>query len=130
MPSTQYTGTIDFRIVEETPEKVIGEMPVQPGILNPFGIAHAGAMLWFADVCATVLANGGVEMAPGAAGFPLGVSLSANILGNQKDGVFKATSVFVKRGRQLSLVRTTITGSGGRLIADVTTSHMPAQARK
>jgi 1,4-dihydroxy-2-naphthoyl-CoA hydrolase len=125
----QYAGNIDFRIIEQAPDKVIGEMPVQPGILNPFGVAHAGAMLWFADVCATVLASGGAQMVPGSAGFPLGVGLNASIVGNQKDGVFKATSVFVKRGRQLSVVRTTITGAEGRLIADVTTSHIPAQAR-
>jgi 1,4-dihydroxy-2-naphthoyl-CoA hydrolase len=125
----QYTGNIDFRIIEQTPEKVVGEMPVQPGILNPFGVAHAGAMLWFADVCATLLANGGAQVAPGGAGFPLGIGLNANIVGNQKDGVFKATSVFVKRGRQLSVVRTTLTGTEGRLIAEVTTSHVPAQAK-
>lgn len=120
-------GAIEFAITEQTADRVVGEMPVQAGILNPFGIAHAGAMLWFADVCATVLAYGKSDFTPGAAGFPLGINLNASFVGNQKDGVFKATSVFVKRGRQLSVVRTTITGEGGRLIADVTTSHIPAQ---
>jgi 1,4-dihydroxy-2-naphthoyl-CoA hydrolase len=120
-------GAIEFTITEQSAERVVGEMPVQAGILNPFGVAHAGAMLWFADVCATVLVYGKSEFAPGAAGFPLGISLNACFVGNQKNGVFKATAVFVKRGRQLSVVRTTITGEGGRLIADVTTSHIPAQ---
>jgi 1,4-dihydroxy-2-naphthoyl-CoA hydrolase len=78
-------------------------------------------------VCATVLAYGKAQFAPGGAGFPLGISLNANFTGNQRDGVFKATAVFLKRGRQLSVVRTTITGESGRLIADVTTSHIPAQ---
>ena len=120
-------GAIEFEITEATPERVIGQMPVRAGILNPFGVAHAGAMLWFADVCATVLAAGKTEMAPGAAGFPLGISLNANFVGNQKDGVFTATSAWVKKGRQLSVVRTTVTGDGGRLIADITTSHVPAK---
>ena len=72
-------GQIAFSIVEQTPDRVVGEMPVQAGILNPFGVAHAGAMLWFADVCATVLAAGGRgDFTPGASGFPLGVSLNAN----------------------------------------------------
>jgi 1,4-dihydroxy-2-naphthoyl-CoA hydrolase len=102
-------------------------MPVQPGILNPFGVAHAGAMLWFADVCATVLAFGGIEMAPGASGFPLAINLNAAFLGNQKDGAFTATAQYIKKGRSLSVVRTTVTGDGGRLIADVTTSHVPAK---
>lgn len=120
-------GAIEFTITEQSEERVEGEMPVTPGILNPFGVAHAGAMLWFADVCATVLAAGTSDFKPGAAGFPLGIHLDAYIVGNQKEGVFKATALFVKRGRHLSVVRTTITGEGGRLIADVTTSHIPAQ---
>ena len=120
-------GAIEFTIIEQTAEQVVGEMPVQAGILNPFGVTHAGAILWFADVCATVLASGKAEFIPGAADFPLGINLNANFVGNQKDGIFKATAMFVKRGRRLSVVRTIITGEGGRLIADVTTSHIPAQ---
>jgi uncharacterized protein (TIGR00369 family) len=120
-------GRIEFEIVEQTAEKVIGRMPVQPGILNPFGTVHAGATLWLADVCATVLAFGGVKAEPGQAGFPLAIHLVANLIGNQREGSFEATSVFVRRGKRLSVVRTTVTGQDGRLIADVTTSHIPAQ---
>jgi uncharacterized protein (TIGR00369 family) len=121
-----YRGNIEFSIVEQSADKVVGEMPVQAGILNPFGTAHAGATLWFADVCATVLAFGGAEMTEGVAGFPLAISLDAKLLGNQKGGTFRATAVYVKKGKRLSVVRTTVTGDGGRLIADVTTSHVPA----
>ena len=120
-------GNIEFAITEQSAERVVGEMPVQPGILNPFGVVHAGAMLWFADVCATVLTFGPGEMQPGASGFPLGINLNAAFLGNQKEGVFRASSVFVKKGRALSVVRTTISGDGGRIVADVTTSHVPAK---
>lgn len=119
-------GHIQFEIVEVREDRVIGEMPVQAGILNPFGTAHAGAMLWFADHCATVLAFGGKEMRPGVEGFPLAISLDAKLLGNQKAGVFTATAVFVKRGRRLSVVRTTVSGENDRLIADITSSHIPA----
>jgi|SRR5690242_18690524 len=120
-------GEIEFTIIEQSAEHVVAEMPLRAGILNPFGIVHAGAMLWLADVCATVLAYEKTEFVPDAPGFPLGVSLNANFVGNQKEGVFKATSKFVKRGRQLSIVRTTITGAKGRLIADITTGHIPAK---
>jgi uncharacterized protein (TIGR00369 family) len=121
------TGNIEFTITEQTAERLVGEMPVQPGILNPFGVAHAGAMLWFADVCATVLTFGPGPMNPGASGFPLAINLNAAFLGNQKEGVFRATSVFVKKGKTLSVVRTTVSGDGGRIIADVTTSHVAAK---
>ncbi|MDR3415894.1 MAG: PaaI family thioesterase [Nevskia sp.] len=121
------TGNIEFTVTEQSAERVVGTMPVQPGILNPFGVAHAGAMLWFADVCATILAFGTTEVTAGASGFPLAINLNAAFLGNQRDGTFTATSVFVKKGRTLSVIRTTITGEGGRLIADVSTSHIPAK---
>ena len=121
------TGQIEFTITAQTADSVTAEMPVQSGILNPFGVAHAGAMLWFADVVATVLAAGTAEFAPGQPGFPLAINLNANLLGNQKDGVFTARSVFVKKGRSVTVVRTTITGNDERLIAEVTTTHVPAK---
>lgn len=122
----RFSGNIEFELVEQGADKVVGRMPVQSGILNPFGTVHAGATLWFADVCATVLAFGGSEMQPGQAGFPLAINLNAQLLGNQNDGVFTATAVYVKKGKRLSVVRTTVTGAEGRLIAEVTTSHVPA----
>ncbi|MFA5941350.1 MAG: PaaI family thioesterase [Sinimarinibacterium sp.] len=120
-------GSIEFSVVEQSPERVVGAMPIQPGMLNPFGVVHAGAMLWFADVCATVLAFGSTDVAAGGSGFPLAINLNAAFLGNQKEGQFTATSVFVKKGRSLSVVRTTVTGDNGRIVADVTTSHVPAK---
>ena len=36
-------GSIEFSIIEQQPERVISEMPVQAGILNPYGVVHAGA---------------------------------------------------------------------------------------
>jgi len=119
-------GTIDFTIVERSEDGVVGEMPVQPGILNPYGVVHAGALIWFADVCATTLALGGADASPGGSGFPLAIDLHAAFLGNQKDGVLEARAAFVKRGRRVSVVRTTVTGTGGLLLADVTTTHVPA----
>jgi len=118
-------GTIDFTITERTAERVVAEMPVSSGILNPFGVAHAGAMLWFADVTATVLVKGpDSEATEGMKGFPLAISLNANFLANQRDGTFKAVATFVKKGKTVSVVRTTITGTDDKLIADVTTSHV------
>lgn len=121
------SGYIEFSIGAVSPDEVIGEMPVQPGILNPFGTTHAGALLWFADVCATVLAFGSTEITAGVGGFPLAINLNAALVGNQKDGAFIATSRFVRRGRQVSVVRTTVTGKDGRVMADVTTSHIPSK---
>ena len=120
-------GRIEFQVVEQTPERVISEMPIQPGIKNPYGAVHAGAMLWFADVTATVLAMGSTEFSEGMSGFPLAITLNANFASNQREGKLKAVASFVKKGRTVSIVRTTVFGENDKLIADVTTTHVPSK---
>ncbi|QKK01257.1 MAG: PaaI family thioesterase [Pseudomonadota bacterium] len=117
-------GEIDFTLTEWTAGRVVAEMPVTAGIKNPFGVAHAGAILWFADVAATALVMGPGEAREGMKGFPLAISLNASLLGNQASGAFKAVSEFVKRGKTVSVVRTAVSGEGDKPIAEVTTSHV------
>ncbi|MFY9608098.1 MAG: PaaI family thioesterase [Blastocatellia bacterium] len=119
-------GNIEFTVLEQRPEQVISEMPIQPGILNPYGVVHAGAILWFADVTATVLAMGSTQFDE-AAGFPLAISLNANFASNQKAGRFRAVASFVKKGKTVSVVRTMVLGENDKLIADVSTNHVAAR---
>ncbi len=120
-------GNIHFTVISQSADEVVSEMPVQPGILNPYGTVHAGATLWFADVTATVLAMGSTAASEGMQGFPLAINLNANLLGNSKSGTFTATSNFVKKGKAVSVIRTTVTDDTGKLIADVTTSHVASK---
>lgn len=117
-------GSIEFTIIERSAERVVTEMPIGAGIKNPFGVVHAGAILWLADVTATVLIMGPGQPSEGMKGFPLAISLNANFIGNQAEGSFKAVASVVKRGRTVSVVRTAVYGSGDKLIADVTTTHV------
>ena len=120
-------GKIEFSIVEQTKERVISEMPIEEGIKNPYGVVHAGAILWFADVTATILAMGSIEASEGMSGFPLAINLNANFLSNQKEGKLTAISSFVKKGKTISIVRTTVLGDNDKLIADVTTNHVSSK---
>jgi len=61
------------------------------------------------------------------AGFPLAITLNANFVSNQKEGTFRAVASFVKKGKTINVVRTTVFGQSDRLIADVTTNHIPAK---
>ena len=117
-------GSMEFTITERGADRVVAEMPIQAGIKNPFGGVHAGAMLWFADVTATVLVMGDRQMSEGMTGFPLAISLNANLVGNQTEGSLKAVASFVKQGRTVSIVRTAVFGTAGKLMADVTTTHI------
>ena len=119
-------GEIAFSIVEATEEIVRAVMPVTPGILNPLGMIHAGAMIWFADVAATRLAIGEAEIGADGKGFQLAIDLHAALVGNQRDGELCAEARFVRRGRRVTVVRTRVTGAEGRLLLDMTTTHVPS----
>ena len=120
------TGKIEFYIKERKADRVISCMPVQEGILNPFGTVQAGAMLWLADVTATVLALENAELRPDGKGFPLAINLNSSLLGNQREGEITAEAQFVRNGKRIAVIRTQVTGTQGRLLAEVTTTHIPA----
>jgi uncharacterized protein (TIGR00369 family) len=120
-------GSLQFTITEQSDERVAAEMPITDGMRNPYGVVNAGAILWFADVTATVLVLGPARPGAGMPGFPLAIHLGAHFLRNQTEGMFRAVSTYVRRGRTVSVVRTLVHGEGERLIADVSTSHVLAR---
>ena len=119
-------GELEFYIEERKEDRVVSRMPVIPGACNPFGTVHAGAMLWVADVTATVLAIGSADLGKDGQGFPLAINVNANLLGNQRDGDIFAEARFVRKGKRVTVVRTRVTGDKDRLLAEVTTTHVPA----
>lgn len=124
--SDKRSGEIEFFIEERSEDCVVSKMPVDTGILNPFGTVQAGAMLWLADVTATVLAIGKSQLGEKGQGFPLAINLNANLLSNQRGGDIRAEARFVRKGKRVTVVRTRVTGEGGTLLAEVTTTHVPA----
>ena len=120
------SGNIEFFIEERKDDYVTSRMPVTEGILNPFGTVQAGAMLWMADVTATLMAIGKTKIGADGTGFPLAVDLHTTLLGNQREGEIRAEARIVRRGKRIIVVRTRVTGDQGRLLAEVTTTHIPA----
>ena len=120
------TGEIEFFIEERSEDRVVSRMPISKGALNPFGTIHAGAMLWLADVTATVLAIGSTQIGEKGQGFPLAINVNANLLGNQRGGEIRAEARFVRQGKRVTVVRTLVKGDNGKLLAEVTTNHVPA----
>jgi len=126
LKSAKRTGEIEFFIEKRKEECVVSRMPVAAGVLNPFGTVQAGAMLWLADVTATVLAIGKTRLGEKGQGFPLAINLNANLLGNQRDGDIRAEARFVRKGKRVTVVRTRVIGDNDQLLAEVTTTHVPA----
>ena len=126
LKSARRTGEIEFFIEERREDCVVSKMPVAAGVLNPFGTVQAGAMLWLADVTATVLAIGKTGLGEKGQGFPLAINLNANLLGNRRGGDIRAEARFVRKGKRITVVRTRVTGDNDYLLAEVTTTHVPA----
>jgi uncharacterized protein (TIGR00369 family) len=120
------TGEIEFFIEERNEDHVVSRMPVGKGVLNPFGTVQAGAMLWLADVTATVLAIGATDLGEQGQGFPLAININANLLSNQRGGELLAEARFVRKGKRVTVVRTRVTGDDGKFLVEVTTTHVPA----
>jgi 1,4-dihydroxy-2-naphthoyl-CoA hydrolase len=123
----KYNGEIEFYIEEVNEKHVVSRMPIKSGILNPFGTIHAGAIIWLADVTATVLALGSESIPEDGKGFPLAINLYSNLLSNQRNGEIRAEASFVRKGKQVSVVRTKVTGNNEQLLAEVTTTHIPVK---
>jgi len=123
----QWRGCVDFTIESREIDRVVAKMPVAEGARNAFGTMHAGALIWFADVAATICAVGDLEtIDENGQGFPLAIDLHTVLTGNERDGILTATATTVKRGRKLIVVRTEVTGQAGRLLMDMTTTHLRA----
>jgi len=123
--SSKRTGNIEFYIEERNESYVISRMPIASGMLNPLGRIQAGAMIWLADVSASVLAIGNREISQDGKGFPLAIDLHTTLVGNQNEGEIRAEARFVHKGRKIIVIRTRITGNEGRLLAEVTSTHIP-----
>ena len=125
LKADHWRGSIDFTIESREDDRVMAKMPVVAGIRNAFGTVHAGALIWFADVTATLCAVGDLDsIEDDGTGFPLAIDLHTVLTGNEKDGTLTATSVTTKRGRKLIVVRTEVRGQTGRLILEMTTTHL------
>ncbi len=120
------SGSIEFFIETRNAETVVSRMPVTKGIVNPFGTVQAGAMIWLADVTATILALENVTLGPNGEGFPLAVDLHTTLLSNQKDGEIRAEARFVRKGTRVIVIRTRITGNKAKLLAELTSTHVAA----
>jgi len=125
--SAKRTGNIDFQIEERCSDFVISRMPVTAGVLNPYGTVQAGAMIWLADVTASVLALEGQAIEENGKGFPLAIDIHTNLIGNQRDGEILAEAKFVSKGKTVLVIRTRVIGNKDKLLAEVTTTHVIAK---
>ncbi len=98
---------------------------VQPHHQDPTGAINGAVFLSMADNLSTGDANRAYFSKFGEQRFMVGVDLHAVMLSNQQGGRITASAEPVRVGRRITVVRTAVRGEGGKLLAEVTSTHVP-----
>lgn len=93
--------------------------------LNPTGNINGGVLISLADNLATGVANHHWQDKTGEQAFLVSVDLHAVMLTNQLGGTIKAKSEPVRVGRRVVVIRTQVTGEDEKILAEITTTHVP-----
>ena len=117
---------LGIETVSESSDRTVARLVVRDDHKTPTGVVHSGTILNLADNCATCMANQVNHDAPNPGAFMVLVDLHSSMLGNQSDGELVATSTVVRCGRRVTVIRTVVTGTDDRRLAEVTTTHIPA----
>jgi 1,4-dihydroxy-2-naphthoyl-CoA hydrolase len=98
---------------------------IEPHHCNPTGNVNGGVIIALADNLATGTANRAYFEKTGERAFLVAIDLHAALLANQHGGTITATARVVRAGRRVTVIRTEVRGDGERLLAEVTTTHVP-----
>jgi 1,4-dihydroxy-2-naphthoyl-CoA hydrolase len=109
----------------ESPGEVAAVVRIESHHCNPTGNINGGVFLSMADNVSTGAANRAYFDKTGERKFMVGVDLHAVMLANQKGGTIRAVAVPVRVGRRITVNRTQVWGDDERLLAEVTTTHVP-----
>lgn len=98
---------------------------VQAHHCNPTGNVNGGVIIALADNLATGTANRAYFARTGEHAFMVGIDLHAVMLANQQGGTLTAIARPVRVGRRITVIRIAVWGDDERLLAEVTTTHVP-----
>ncbi len=106
-------------------ERVAAKIVIESHHCNPKGNINGGVLITLADNLATGAAGRAYFAKTGEERFMVGVDLHAVMLANQQGGSVRALARPVRVGRRIMVIRTEVRGDGDRLLAEVTTTHVP-----
>lgn len=105
--------------------EVSARIDIEPHHCNPTGNINGGVIISLADNISTGAANRAYETKIGERRFMVGVDLHAVMLANQHGGTIRGVAVPVRVGRRITVIRTQVWGDNDKLLAEVTTTHVP-----
>jgi len=107
------SDSLGMRIVEATRDRVVAELPIRDDLRTVGGALHGGTLMAFADtVGATATA---LNLPPGATTTTL--ESKTNFFAAGREGVVRAESTPLHRGKRTMVWQTRVTDEGGRLLS-------------
>lgn len=113
--------------MERQADGATARIRLEPHHLNPTGNINGGVIIALADNLSTGVANRAYEDKTGERRFMVGIDLHAVMLANQQGGTITAEAEVVRVGRRVTVIRTQVRGDSDRLLAEITTTHVPVQ---
>ncbi|MDQ1343027.1 MAG: 1,4-dihydroxy-2-naphthoyl-CoA hydrolase [Pseudomonadota bacterium] len=124
--AAQYPGLLGVELLEASPERVVGRLPVRPEICTVGGILHGGAVMGFSDTHGAV----GTFMNQGPGSRTTTIESSTKFLASAPMGsVLSGESVALHKGRTTMVWQTTIRREDGRLCAVVSQTQLMREAK-
>jgi len=106
-------NSLDIRMVELTPTRVVATMPVDDRTRQPYGILHGGASVALAETVASVAAMANVDRERFVA---VGLEINANHVRAKSDGMVTATATPIHIGRTTQVWDVRIVDESDRLV--------------
>lgn len=107
------TDHLGIALTEVGPERMVGTMPVERRVHQPFGLLHGGASVVLAETLASVGACMNVDLDKEIA---VGLEINANHVRAVKSGVVTGVAVPLHRGRTTQIWEVRITDEADRLV--------------
>jgi uncharacterized protein (TIGR00369 family) len=104
---------LDIRIVEYTPERVVGTMPITWKVQQPFGRLHGGASVVLAETVATAGTYQFLDLQTQTA---VGLEINANHLRGVSEGIVRGVAAPLHVGRKTAVWEIRILDDQDRMV--------------
>jgi uncharacterized protein (TIGR00369 family) len=107
------SALLGIRIVEAARERVVAELPIRDELKTTGGALHGGTLMAFADTIGAVATV--LNLPPGAG--TTTIESKTNFFAAGREGVVRAESTPLHRGKRTMVWQTRITDASGRLLS-------------
>ncbi len=118
------TELLGVRFVEATPDRVVAELTVRDDLRTVGGRVHGGTLMTLADIVGATATV--INLPPGTTTTTL--ESKTNFFAGGREGVIRAESVPLHRGRRTMVWQTRVTDREGRLLSMTVQTQMVLEA--